>query len=275
MLSLGLLSWRAHETLRKTLASYRSLLPLVDEAVIFFNSITDEDRSIANEFGFRAEGSQNNLGILGGTLSLARCLHGDLVLLVQNDNPVNVDPDVLCERIEFAKRMLTFGTVDMVRLRDKFDPTFSDKWKYLRYWPAEGASDSYTLKLRRFLRPLKAYRMVGRACAVLQDPTSRHPGIFTKVEDSYISDSRFVNYSDQPYMAYRTKVLELLEWADAHKEGRRTLNGLPSQETIINGPYWKKQKLKIAITDGVFAHARYDDSFRQDHPTCNPVDNEG
>lgn len=110
---------------------------------------------------------------------------------------------------------------------------------------------------------------------MLQDPTSRHPGIFTKVEDSYISDSRFVNYSDQPYMAYRTKVLELLEWADAHKEGRRTLNGLPSQETIINGPYWKKQKLKIAITDGVFAHARYDDSFRQDHPTCNPVDNEG
>ena len=275
MLSIGLLSWRAHETLRKTLASYKSLLPLVDEAVIFFNSITDEDRAIANEFGFRAEGSQNNLGILGGTLSLARCLHGDLVLLTQNDNPVNVAPDVLCERIEFAKRMLTSGTVDMVRLRDKLDPTFSDKWKYLRYWPAEGASDSCKLRLRRFLRPFKAFRMAGRAYAALQDPSLRHPEIFAKNGDVYLSDSRFVNYSDQPYMAFREKVLELLEWADAHKEGRRTLNGLPSQETIINGPYWKKQKLKIAITDGVFAHARYDDSFRLNHAAYNPVENEG
>jgi hypothetical protein len=76
-------------------------------------------------------------------------------------------------------------------------------------------------------------------------------------------------------MAFREKVIELLEWADAHKEGCRTLNGLPSQETIINGSYWKKQKLKIAITDGVFAHARYDDSFRPDHATYNPANNEG
>ena len=99
MLSLGLLSWRAHETLRKTLASYKSLLPLVDEAVIFFNSITDEDRAIANEFGFRAEGTQDNLGILGGTLSLVRCLQGDMILLLQNDNPVYVTPEVLKKRM--------------------------------------------------------------------------------------------------------------------------------------------------------------------------------
>lgn len=56
MLSIGVLSWKAHETLRKTLASYRYLLLLVDEAVVFFNSVTDEDRAIAEEFGFRAEG---------------------------------------------------------------------------------------------------------------------------------------------------------------------------------------------------------------------------
>ena len=271
MLSLGMLSWKAHKTLRKTLASYGSLMQLVDEAVIFFNSITDEDRAIADEFGFRAEGSRDNLGILGGTLSLVRCLRGDSVLLVQNDNPVNVAPDVLRERIEFAKRMLTSGTVGMGRLRGRFDPTFSGKMKYLRYWPEEGASDGCLLKLRRLLRPFKATRIAGRAYEALQDPSLRHPEIFTKIDGSCISDSRFINYSDQPYMAFREKVLELLEWANEHKEGRRTLNGLPSQETIINGPYWKKQKLKIAITDGVFAHARYDDSFRPDNAAYNPV----
>jgi hypothetical protein len=116
--------------------------------------------------------------------------------------------------------------------------------------------------------------MAGRAYAALNDPSLRHPEVFTKVNDTYSSDSRFVNYSDQPYMAYRKKVLELLEWADAHKGGCRLLNGFPSQETIINGRYWKKQKLKIAITDGVFAHARYDDSFRPNHAAFNPVNSE-
>ena len=196
---------------------------------------------------------------------MVKCLQGDMVLLVQNDNPVNVSAEVLHSRIESAKKMLIDGAADMVRLRDRYDPTFSDKVKYLRYWPAEGGVDTCKLKMRRLLRPSKAIRMAGRAYAVLQDPSLRHPEIFTKVDDAYISDSRFINYTDQPFMAFREKILELLEWADAHKKGRRTLNGLPSQETIINGPYWEKQRLKIAITDGAFAHARYDDSFRRDH----------
>jgi hypothetical protein len=269
MFSVGVLSWKAHDTLRRTLASYRYLLPLADEAVIFFNSITDEDRAIAKEFGFRAEGVPENLGILGGTLSLVRSLRGDVVLLLQNDNPVNVNPEVLKERIFTAKRLLLDGTVDMIRMRDRFDSTFSDKQKYLRYWPDEGCEDSLCLRLRRYLRPLKARRMKGRACAVLKNPELRHPEIFVEKNEVLITDSRFVNYSDQPFMAFRKDVLKLLEWADAHKKKCRLLNGLPSQETIINGPYWRNLKLKIAVTDGIFAHARFDDSFRPCHKAYN------
>lgn len=271
MLSLGLLSWRAHETLRKTLASYKSLLPLVDEAVIFFNSITDEDRAIANEFGFRAEGTQDNLGILGGTLSLVRCLQGDMILLLQNDNPVNVTPEVLKKRMTVATKLLEDGVVDIVRMQNRFDPTFSDKMKYLRYWPSRCGIDNFQLHLRRLFRPFKARRMMGRACAVLNDPSIRHPKVFRKMDNVFLSDSEFINYSDQPFMVFREKALELLEWADAHKRGSRTLNGRPVPEIIINGPYWRKQRLKIAITDGVFAHARYDDSFRPDNAAYNPV----
>lgn len=269
MLSIGVLSWKAHETLRKTLSSYRYLLPLVDEAVIFFNSITDDDRKIAEEFGFRAEGTAENLGILGGTLSLVRCLREDMVLLLQNDNPVNVSPEVLATRISNAKKMLADGEVDMVRMWNRFDPTFSDKVKYLRYFPAEGAADTVKLKLRRFLRPLKARRMAARAYAVMADPTSRHPDIFSWRQGELTSTSQHINYSDQPFMAHREKALELLEWADAHKNGSRTLNGRPVPEIIINGRSWRKRKMRIAVTDGVFAHARYDDSFRPCHEKFN------
>ena len=269
MLSVGVLSWRAHETLRKTLESYRHLVPLVDEAVVFFNAVTPEDRAIAGEFGFRAEGSAENLGILGGTLAMARCLRGDTVMLLQNDNPVNVPPDVLAARLADARRLLSRGEADMVRMRDRFDPTFSDRPKYLKYWPGDGCADTLRLRLRRLLRPLKARRMEGRAAAALKDPAARHPDVFSRVEGAFVADSRFVNYSDQPFMASRALTLELLEWADAHKAGTRTLNGMPVPEIVINGPRWRAMRLRVAIPDGVFAHARYDDSFRPGHAAYN------
>lgn len=269
MLSVGVLSWKAHDTLRKTLSSYSHLLPLVDEAVVFFNSVSDEDRRIAREFGFRDEGSSENLGILGGTLSLVRHLHGDIVMLLQNDNPVNVSPDMLAKRIASARSLIDGGIADIVRMRDRFDPTFSDRMKYLRYWPDDGECDTMKLWARRVIRPFKALRMVGRASDVLRNPSIRHPRVFTDVGGAFLSDSRYVNYSDQPLMVRRSLILELLEWADLHKRGSRTLNGLAVPEIIINGAYWKRKRVRVAIADGVFAHARFDDSFRPDNKAFN------
>ena len=44
MLSIGLLSWKAHQTLRKTLESYvrAGLAKNADEFKIFFNEISEE-----------------------------------------------------------------------------------------------------------------------------------------------------------------------------------------------------------------------------------------
>lgn len=268
--SLGLLSWRAHETLVKTLSTYEPLLEYVDEAVVYFNDITDADRELAARFGFRAAGSSENLGILGGTLGLARELNGDYVLLVQNDNPVNVPADILRSRLDDAISLLENGDAEMVRLRDRFDPTFSDRMKYLKMYPGEGEKDMVALKIRRILRPVKARRMAGRAPAAIARPDLRHPGIFSLVRGAFVTDSRFTNYSDQPFMAPRKLVLELLEYADRNKEGSRTLNGRYVPEIVINGPRWRRSRLKVAISEGVFSHARYDDSFRPGNAGYNP-----
>lgn len=270
-ISLGLLSWHAHETLVKTLSSYAHLRDMVDEKVMFFNDISDEDRRIAADFGFRAAGTQENLGILGGTLNLARELSGDAILLVQNDNPVNVPPEVLKSRLDDAIALLESGEADMVRLRDRFDPTFSDESKYLRYWPGEGEKDCVARILRRLARPAKARRMAGRAPAVVKRPDLVHPGLFSLQRGCFMADSEIVNYSDQPYVARRPLVMELLEYADAHKEGTRTLNGRYVPEIVINGDSWRRRHLKIAISEGVFAHARYDDSFRPGNKGYNPA----
>ena len=275
-ISIGVLSWKAHETLVKTLSSYKDLLPLADEAVVYFNSITPEDRAIAERFGFRAEGTAENLGILGGTLALARSLSCGKIVLLQNDNPVNVPADVLSRRIAEAVRLIDEGKADMVRLRDRFDPSFSDRRKYLLYYPGEDGVDSPSMRLRRILRPVKARRLIGRAAAALKDPSSRHPREFVRDGESFITDSRYTNYSDQPFMASRRLALDLLEWADAHKDRSRTLNGRPVPEIIINSRRWRAMRVRVAISEGVFAHSRFDDSFRANSAAYNPsIDDTG
>ena len=267
--SVGVLSWRAHKTLVKTLSTYAALRDMADEAVVFFNEISDEDRAIADRFGFAAAGCAENLGILGGTLGLVRALKGDKILLLQNDNPVNVADGILRRRLEQAQRLLDSGEADMVRLRDRFDPSFSDRKKYLGYFPGGDGKDTLLLKTKRFLRPLKARRMAGRAPAAGERPDIVHPDIFEKNGECFMADSRFVNYSDQPFMAKRSFELRLLEWADGRKARARTLNSKPVPEIIINSRFWRKARYRIAVSEGVCAHARYDDSFRTGHPAFN------
>ena len=45
-ISLAILSWKAHDTIRKTLNSYNkeNLLSLFDESFIYFNQISEEDK---------------------------------------------------------------------------------------------------------------------------------------------------------------------------------------------------------------------------------------
>ena len=95
MLSIGLLSWRAHKTLRKTLDSYRAsdLMGCADEFKVFFNEISEEDRALAAEYGVEAAGSPENLGIWGGMDGAAAALKGDYILLLQNDCPVVSSPE--------------------------------------------------------------------------------------------------------------------------------------------------------------------------------------
>ena len=105
--------------------------------------------------------------------------------------------------------------------------------------------------------------MAGRAPAVLKDPTIAHPGLFARAGDAFIADSSVVDYTDQPFMSSKVLAAELLDWAFAHKKGFSTLNGMAVPEIVLNSSgYWRKRHLRVAVTDGIFAHARFDGSFR-------------
>lgn len=269
MLSVGVLSWKAHETLRATLRSLQPLRKIAGDCVAFFNEITDADRAIAAEYGFRAEGTRENLGILGGTLGLVESMRGDVIISLQNDNPLAAAPAEAERQIAEARGLVAAGTADIVRLRDRFAPGFSDRPKFLKYWPGDGERDTIARKLRRLARPFKAAVLKGRAFAALRDPAARFPDVWTRIGGAFVSSSRYVDYTDQPFLAKKTLALDLLHWADAHKEGTSTLNGRYVPEIVLNGSGWRRRNLKIAVEDGIFAHLRKDDSFRPGHAAFN------
>ncbi len=267
MISLGILSWHAHETLARTLTSYAPLLPLVDERVIWFNAISDEDRALAAKFGFEARGTAENLGIFGGTKALLDSLSGDIVINCQNDNPLCVDATTLAARLQEATIALRSGEVQWVRLRNRFEPGFSDGPKFLRYW-GEGAA----CRVRRLLRPAKAARLRGRAVDVFENPAERFPRIFRKEGSLFVSSSAYIDYTDQPFAATRSFIEKVFAWADAHKESSRKMNGHYAPEIILNrSGWWRSAAFPVAVSEGIFAHARYDDSFRANNKAFNPA----
>ena len=72
-ISIGILSWRGHQTLLQTLASYNNnLLQYVNDVCILFNEVSNEDKKVAKLFNIPYIGKENNIGIGKGFLELIK-----------------------------------------------------------------------------------------------------------------------------------------------------------------------------------------------------------
>ena len=265
--SIGILSWKAHDTLSRTLDSYAraDLKSLFDEAVIHFNARSAEDDALAAHYGWTPAGDERNLGLLGGTEALAREMRGEFVLMLQNDCPLCVPADEAAASLAAARDLLASGRADIVRCRHRWNPGqgFSDVSNYLKYYRPGGRKT-----LRGLLRPFKAKRMIGRSLYFEKRPDLIFPRHVTKVGDFFIADSSVINFTDQPFFIRRDFLLRLVDWAKAHPK-KRTLNGFQVLELNLNCAWWRRRHYRIGVGEGVFTHARFDDSFRPSHAAFN------
>lgn len=89
-LGLGIVSWRSHDTLRATLEAHRVVvLPdVVDQAIIWFQDLSERNFTIAAEFGYQSAGGPD-CGIAEGMAGIAETLQTDLVLFLENDCPAH------------------------------------------------------------------------------------------------------------------------------------------------------------------------------------------
>jgi hypothetical protein len=135
-LALVVITWRAPLSLRNSLRSWQEngLLELVDEKMLFINSPSEEDFSIAKEYDFDIYTTDERNGnvMAGPALTyLVGNTSADYVLFMEKDFKLTADKATTKRELYHGMHMMARG-VDVYRLRGHTD------------YPAEGMPDCCT-----------------------------------------------------------------------------------------------------------------------------------
>jgi hypothetical protein len=230
MLTIGVLSWKSHKTLRNTLQSYEiyGLTELADEKIIFFQEIAQEDIDIANEFGYKAIGSPTNIGIAGGYKELVSNATGSLFLFLENDWVLIEEAQT---QIVTGAALLAVGGVDMVKYRHRILPGAP-------LWSAQFAGNEMS-------RPeylLDSLHWLDNPDQLVTDygyyPIKKLPYGW------YIADSRFANWTNNPTM-FNTRWIKAMSYQ---------FDG--DIERGLQGKWQQYPMAMVAQGDGLFTHNR-------------------
>jgi hypothetical protein len=285
-IGLGILSWKSHDTLIKSLQSYPpEFLDSFDQKIIYFSDITDKDKSIATQYGWEYAGGVNE-GIAGGMKRLAKTMTTDYILLLQNDNPLCDPADFAIDHIRKAVDMMDNGQADLARMRHrwKVGEGFADVSKYLKYYDVQNISADFIpnehnapntahapLKkaIQRLLKPKNAKKFKGRSIFIEGKPENIYPNNIHRNGDFLIIDSAVLDFTDQCLLIARDKWLNVfVPFIEANPVSTRSSNGFQAPELCINkSRWWRDNHFKILQGQGCFTHARYDGSFRDNHWT--------
>lgn len=227
-LTIAVLSWGAHKTLVNTLESYHQwgLDRLGDERLIFFQEISEKDKTIATNYGYESFGADTNIGIAEAYRALVERATSDLFLFLENDWMLIAAPTM--EILEAESMLISFD-VDVIRLRHrKFpgDPLWTRQFNG-----------------REYDRPTHLLD-----CVHWQDKPDKFPEIWKDPDytDSwYFARAGHANWTNNPTM-FRT------DWLRTHIVPRL---GTRDVEVDLQ-PWWEHQNFLVAQGDGLFKHLR-------------------
>lgn len=272
-ISVGILSFKAHKTIDATLDNYKKsgFFDVFKNVKLFFQSISDDDIKVAEKYGLEYVGRPDNVGIQDGMKWVFQNMDCDYVLYLENDLPLVADIDNVKKIINKGIELLENGSVDMVRLRARFNPgeQFSDINKYSKiYKPVEiderfidfdrlSKTSDFMRRIRRIFRPFKAIRMIGRSLYVEKNPDVLFPKYVKNAGGGYyVVDSSVINWTNQSILLSKKFFFQMLDFCEKHPR----LGAYPFHfmEPELNCRWWRKQHFKIAVCDGIFTHNRLD-----------------
>lgn len=265
--SVGILSYKAHKTIDKTLEQYGDFLSYFEEAKVFFQCFSEQDKEIAEKYRIAYEGRPDNVGIQGGMRWVAENLKCDYILYLENDIQLLTDIPTALVEIEKAMNLMANGQAEVVRLRSRFQPgeQFCDVEKYTRIFKPVSIHPDFqeffkikkTNPVLKYLRPMKARKLLARSLYIEKYPEQLFPKYIRKEGDFYFADSSSLNWTNNAIITKKDFLLKLLDYADAHPSSR-TVGGMQDFEKPLNCRWWRKQRFNIAISEGIFTHQRLD-----------------
>ncbi|MDO5463176.1 MAG: hypothetical protein Q4F99_06825, partial [bacterium] len=231
---LAILAYNAPITTEASIRNHQShgLYQFFDDVVVCFQCATDDDVAMAKRCGVRYVTREDNLGIQGGFRWAWETLKTDYILILENDIPVCVSNEVLEAQLKQSLRLLVQKKVDLVRLRNRFNPGEQNRFAsmYSRFWPVHcqdsrwrhterlSTAPNWLKALRRFCRPGKAIRWCGRSPYIEQHPDKLFPNYIEVIEpDFFCVDSWVLPWTNQATLLSKNLMGMLLDYADAHK----------------------------------------------------------
>ena len=254
-ISVGILAWHSKQSLRNSLESYKrnGLFNAVDDVVILFQDVREEDKKIAKEFGLPYIGLDRNVGIGRGFVMLCEQADHPHVLLLEDDWELTEGFVETRFRLLEGLRMLQ-GDTDVVRFRNRSNPGFP-LFVVDQYLGHETTHYDHKIDL---VAP-----HLFETIHWTPHPDIQYPGLIFSEKGHYVTTSRWSAWTNNPCLHRRDFYIELVSWfAD---------KGMLLEPEISH--WWSRQQFKIAWGEGLFTHNDLDKYEKNSSDNTQNVNN--
>jgi hypothetical protein len=251
--ALSVLTWKAPDTLARTLPSLAPIATLFSERIVVCQESDPREIGIAREHGFTPIMLRENVGIQRG---LAKCVEApasDIVLVLENDCPfLGSGNDT--GRILDAISLVRGGKAHVVQMSLQEAP----RGRYTRYWRL---TDPPRRNLRGLL--LRSDADAVSSDAVFATPPAIPLGVEAISPGLYLTSSAKRPWANRPFLTTKEFFLgELIAFAEANPTSR-SVNGKPDLEHAIssrhNRWWWRERGFSVGFMHpGLFGHQRED-----------------
>jgi hypothetical protein len=234
-ISVGILAWHSGQTLVNTLESYynNGLFDIVNDVNILFQEVTDEDKQIADHFGVKYIGLDENIGIGKAFIKLTELAETENVLVLEHDWLLIENEATTYARLKSGLELLN-KDFSCIRYRHRYNPgyphfSFQYQGRELDYYDNELECTSPHL--------LDSIHWI-------QDPDKQFEDKIQKQGEYYITTSRWGNWTNNPCLYKKDFYLNTVTQFAG--------NGADLEGNISK--WWAQQSYKVAHGEGLFQH---------------------
>jgi hypothetical protein len=235
-ISIGILSWHSGQTLVDTLHSYyqNGLLDIVNDTTILFQEVTDEDKQIADHFGIKYIGLNNNIGIGKAFIELTKKAQAENILLLEHDWKLIENKSVTYDRLTSGLELLDQG-FNFIRYRHRKQPGYP---LFTQPSYQENELNHYDDDIELISPHLLD------SVHWIDNPEVRFPDKIQKQGEYFITTSRWGNWTNNPGLFKRYFYIKNIS--------SFVCEGIDLEGKI--GRWWARQNFKVAQGEGLFMH---------------------